>query len=261
MDNQDISHKQPRWEANPPHWVSTKGLTLLFNAPETCLVRSDAHELSRLHCDVSKEQTLTLFGVLYSGVASLKSIRSFSSKQSFCSVPLDAYHVTALSLYNEEDTHLLSARARNEGVACLRKQPGCEKEEFPKLINCVAESDLVKRRFSVEYEYERFSLLSTALVARLRPTPESLGEHRLLEDAREALSSRLHELFGVPISSEFNPHVTIGYFVSREAKESFAPFLEQAQVMGDGIRSRVSFSSVGLYTYSDMAHFFRVPLP
>ena len=261
MDNQDIRHQQSRLEGTPPHWVPIRGLTLLLDTPDVCLVADEANGLRRLHCDVSREAKLALFNILYGGVADSEIIRLFAGKQNFCIVPSAAYHVTALGLFSEENVHLLSARVRNAAVACLREQPGCERREFQELIDCIMESGLVTQQFSVEYEYDSFALFSTALVARLRPTLVSLEAHQSLEHARNALSSQLHERFGLPISAKLDPHVTIGYFTSLEERESFSPFLEHIQAVGSGIRSRVSFSSVSLYSYSDVTHFFRVPLP
>lgn len=260
MDNEHLEHHRSQEEGNPSRLVPIRGLTLLLDAPDSCLVNDEVNELRRLHCDVSRVAELSLFNDLYGGIVGSEATHSFSDKLIFSLIPPAAYHVTVLSLFNDKNVHMLSARVRDAGAACLRERPGCEKREFSELFSCIAESDLIKQHFPVEYEYDSLDLFSTALVARLRPALVSFDAHQSLERAREALSVQLHERFGLPIPAALDPHITIGYFASVKAKESFSPFLEQAQVVGRDIRSMVSFSSVGIYTFSDMANFSKISL-
>jgi len=257
MDDKDITRNKARWRGNPPQWLPIRGLSLLFDAPDECLVEDKVTGLRQLRCDTAGIQSGNLYAALYETVTRMETISSLRARGIFCLVPPPAYHVTVLSLFNETNVSRLSTDIQGAAVAGLHGKLGREKEALPELIDYIIGSDLVKQKLSVQYEYDKFSLFSTALVARLRPTPGSLETHTALVNARDTVAQELHQRFGIPLAAHFDPHITIGYFAS-ETHDLPTPLLGQMESECAEISSAVSFDSIGMYTYSDMAHFFRI---
>jgi hypothetical protein len=228
-----------------PRWAPFAGFSLLFDNPGSAAARSPER---------------TLYAQLDAAIGKIGR-DALSRDFLLCPLPLSSYHVTVWDGINAENLSSVSDPLRAEWAAYLRgiPQPMCPE---PASMKVVRDSALAHGpRMPIKFRFEDLAVWGhQALVARLLPADEASAA-RLAElcVAREELNAAALRSLGVCASSRYAPHVTLGYFANEAGGQRCAARLMDlnTQFQPQLADATITFLSVGVYVFPDMANFFR----
>lgn len=164
---------------------------------------------------------------------------------------------------NVDNISSVCAAVRSDWTAFLQGIPDSLRTP-PGSMAVVSESGLVKNSFGpISFRFEKLTIWGNGvLVARLRSADEAC-ETRLrdLSAARTKLCEAAKRELGVSPSRSYSPHVSLGYFANQEHGQ-----LAHAQIKDWTERFRanlatsvITYASLDIYSFTDMASFFKLP--
>lgn len=249
-----ITITNPKVAGFVPRWARFRGFSLLFDG--NLIPAGPRLDLAN---DVDADSSLDFYRGLRDGLAALDP-DLLTATYLFCPLPPPSYHVTVWDGGNDGNIAQVHGDRRPELEQLLAGLPDSLLRPNA-LIDRAAASPLVTHPdWDVTLRFDRLNLWGNAvLVARLAPTEESASALEALAEERRRLSQGFRAEFGIAPSDRYSPHVSLGYFASREAAQLATPCLEGwDRVMAERMQGRtLSLKRVGVYGFTDMATFFK----
>ena len=241
-----------------PRWAPFAGFSVLFDNPGDSLAMDGG--LSRVACAPAVGGPLDLYARIGEAMDKLDRdllIRTYL----FCPLPPSSYHVTVWDGINVDNIGSVRPPVRSDWSEFLEGLPSTLTAP-PASMAVVTGSALKTWSGSISFQFEKLVLWGNqVLVARLRPT-EGTSEQSLvnLSSRRTELSEAAGHDLGCSFSRGYSPHVSLGYFANREhgqlAETRIEHWTERFRI---GLRdSIITYSSLDVYGFTDMASFFRV---
>jgi len=242
-----------------PRWAPFMGFSFLFDNPGQATERID--EFAKISGSCQFGSDLDLYAQLEATINELDRdllIRTFL----FCPVPAQSYHVTVWDGVNVENITSIPAAMQAEWATFLQGVPSSLRTP-PPVMDFITSSTLLKEL--IEPIHFRFGSLAVwgnqALVAQLCPLDEVSGARLTnLINARKALCNLSMQILRVSPSANYSPHVTLGYFANQEYGKLATTHLVEWSTLFDRnlAASVITFSSLDLYVFTDMANFFKL---
>jgi len=242
-----------------PRWAGFRGFSILFDPPSDCFLPMGP--CLGLACDVDADAALGFYKALRDSLARLNP-DVLTSAYLFCPLPPPSYHVTVWDGTNDGNQSFVVSDRRPALERLLAGLPDALAQPH-ELTAPVLASPLVRRRdWNIEFRFDHLAVRG-ALVARLSPTEASQEAFAALVEERHRLNVSFHEAFGIVAYEDYTPHVSLGYFASREGAQIARPclpdwtalFTERMQGL------TLSFGQASLYGFTDMATFFKAAGP
>jgi hypothetical protein len=246
-----ISITQTKIAGLVARWAWFPGFSLLFDAPSLFYHRDE--EVEALECDMADERLPGLFGCALAGLGR-RDPEAMLRTYGFCPLPASSYHITAFDVVNVGDLGRCLDREREGIVAVLERLPRAEAFDA-EILDAAREADLIAEPLT--FRFAELVQWGSVLAVRLAPEDdEALGR---FANKRAELSRHYAERYGVGASSAFTPHLSLGYFMNKEGAASARGQIEEwNRTMADAIGdANVTFESVSLHGFTDMATFFR----
>lgn len=233
-----ITH--PKIASLEPHWAPFPGFSLLFDnpdAPDLDLYRRLAAALGELDRDQSLRRHL------------------------LCPLPPASYHTTVWDGINAENLAEVTAALQPEWAAFMQGLPETLPSPPPSICT-VTKAPLMKQPAApIQFRFDRLCLWGDAvLVARLAPADDTSAA--CLDElcaARADLSGTARQTLGISAGPDYEPHVSLGYFANRtlgrQAQALLADWSAHFEARLSG--SVITYRSIGLYAFTDMANFFK----
>jgi hypothetical protein len=247
--------------------VDWRGFSLLIDPPIGSLVDHANTGIQRITCQPWSDHELGLFRAFGDALAEV-GLDSGVNHYTFFPLPTSSYHCTVWDGINEENLSLLSneeggntlSKARERYADFLLGLPGSVKSAPPDLIprdtfKGVIDSDPIRFRFA------GLSIWGdSVLVARLIPAGETSA--RILDricERRKQLDEQFAPL-GRPKSPDYNPHCSLGYFLTPQGARAAAANLPQWERI---FRRRtaghqLAAVSVSAYAFTSMETFLKI---
>ena len=236
-----------------PRWAPFPGFSLLFDPPESSFLRQDGLEI--LSGNWLEDSDGKLF---YLAAQSLQKLGTdyLLQKFGFCALPFPSYHVTAFDVANVGDLSRCREEIRESLTCTLDALPSCASVEAG-FLNLAAVSSIVAAKWDLSFGYGRLRRWGSVLAIEL--TPLQVSNFRAFCEARAVLSQSYEEKYGVGAEDSFTPHLSVGYFLNREASDLAASMMsEWDDLFRNAIgEATVEFQTASLYGFTDMATFFR----
>ena len=241
-----------------PRWASFAGFSMLFDNPGDSLTVDG--DLAKITCAPAAHGPLALYSGLEKALEELDRdllIRTYL----FCPLPPSSYHVTVWDGINVDNIWSVNPAVRSAWSAFLNGLAPSLKTP-PDSMEVVTRSALRNWSSSISFQFEKLTLWGNqVLVARLRPVEEA-SERSLtdLSALRKQLSETAGGKLGVNFSRSYSPHVTLGYFANQEHAQIAHARMEHwterftAKLRG----SIITYASLDIYGFPDMASFFKV---
>ncbi len=237
-----------------PRWAPFPGFSLLFDPPESSFLRQDGLEI--LNGNWLEDSDGKLF---YLAAQSLQKLGAdyLLQKFGFCALPFPSYHVTAFDVANVGDLSRCREEVRESLTHTLDALPSCSSFEA-EFLKLAAVSRLVAAKWDLSFGYGRLRRRGSVLAIELIPLQAS--NFGSFYEARAALSQNYREKYGFGAEASFSPHLSLGYFLNREAADLAAPMIgEWDDLFRNAIgEATVEFQTASLYGFTDMATFFRL---
>lgn len=250
ISNQKVAGVEPRW-------ADFRGYSLLFDNPGDSLTPSGA--LLNLDNQVDTDPELGFYRALNNSIVAIGRemlIRSYL----FCPLPPSSYHVTVWDGGNNANVADVVPIYRPQLEAQLKGLPSSLAQENP-LTDTVLKSSLACHDVEIVFHFDRLLKWgNSVLVAALKPSEETKVQLQRLTQLREGLSLEFLDLYALKGSLRYSPHVSLGYFANQESAQQATPCIEEwsTKVREQVGEQRLSFRSLSLYGFTDMAHFFKV---
>jgi hypothetical protein len=178
----------------------------------------------------------------------------------FCPLPPPSYHVTVLDGLNEANLQQVNMQHRQAIDDFLKNLP----DSFlmnKRFITFIEDSLLIKRKnWNISFKLDRLANWGNqSVVATLLPVDADSANYAIFIKERSILAETFGNEFGINVSTDFYPHLTLGYFANAQLAESFTPKItEWTNALKDqAAEQTITFNSVSLYGFMDMATFFR----
>lgn len=233
-----ITH--PKITSLEPRWAPFPGFSLLFDNPDASgldLYRRLAAALAELDRDQSLRRLL------------------------LCPLPPASYHTTVWDGINTENLAEVTAALQPEWTAFLQGLPETLPSPPPSICPVTEAPLMTQPAAPIRFRFDRLCLWGDAvLVARLAPA-DGTSAARLNElcAARADLSSTARQTLGISAGPDYEPHVSLGYFANRtlgqQAQASLTDWSAHFEAHLSG--SMITYTSIGLYAFTDMANFFK----
>ena len=249
ISNQKIAGFEPRW-------ADFRGYSLLFDNPGDSLMSSGA--LLNLDNQIETEPALGFYRALNASLLVIGR-EMLTRSYLFCPLPPASYHVTVWDGGNDANVAAVVPPYRADMEAQLKHLPPSLAQQNP-LTDLVGTSSLAAYKAELTFRFDRLVKWgNSVLVARLMPSEETQAQFQELVALRSLLSAEFAALTGLNPSKQYTPHVSLGYFANQEAAQQATPCVEE---WSEKVREHVGnqclrFCSVGLYGFTDMAHFFK----
>ncbi len=240
-----VTITQPKVAGLEPRWAPFAGFSLLFDNPASGAVQFPER---------------TLYGLLDTTIGQIGRV-ALTGDFLFCPLPLSSYHVTVWDGINAENVASVLDALRAEWAEYLLGIPHPVRRA-PASMALVRESALAHGPgVPIRFRFRDLAVWGhQALVARLLPDDEasaaSLAE---LCVARQELNTAALRTLGVCPSGRYSPHVTLGYFANEAGGQRCAARLMDLNTQSQPhlAGATITFSSIGVYAFPDMANFFR----
>lgn len=246
----------PKVAGSAPRWSRWPGFTVLFDNPGHGLVPQADRPM--LRAEVDHDPALGLYRALRGALADLDPAL-LTATFGFCPLPPHSYHVTVWDGVNPNNLDRVVADERTGLAGLIAAMPDGRDHDHPALTTILA-SPLVTTAWPIAMRYARLTLWDhSALVAEVAPA-DAASAKRLEElvALRRALSAHFRARYGIAPGDDYRPHITLGYFASREGAQLALP---QVAAWEEHFAPRVTgqtiaFSRASLYGFTDMATFF-----
>ena len=242
-----------------PRWAGFRGFSILLDNPSDCL--TPAGPCQTLACDVEGDAALGFYKSLRDSLACLDPDLLMAAYL-FCPLPPPSYHVTVWDGANDGNKPLALGDRRPVLEQLLTGLPDALTQ--PQEMTALAQaSPLVQQQdWDIEFRFSHLSIRG-ALIARLSPTDSSQEVFAEFVKERRRLNDSFHESFGIAAYEDYTPHVSLGYFASREGAQMARPCLRDWNALfAERMQGlTLTFQKASLYGFTDMATFFKATDP
>jgi hypothetical protein len=204
---------------------------------------------------VANDPSLALFSLAAQGVSDLNLDRLLQT-YGFCALPFSSYHVTAFDVVNRADLERCRAELRDPLKATLDDLLAAEAFEAELLVPAKS-SELATRDWNLTFGYGALRNWGSVVAIELLPL-EPDWFYEFLE-VRSVLQQHYQDAYSVGGGEFFTPHLSLGYFMNREGSELASGRMgDWNDRLRESIGSTtITFSTVSLYGFTDMATFFK----
>jgi len=241
-----------------PRWAPFGGFSMLFDNPGDSLTPDG--DLLRVSCAPAAGSPLNLYAKIEKALDKLGRdllLRTYL----FCPLPASSYHVTVWDGVNVDNIGTLNPGVRSDWSRFLDGLPTSLKAP-PASMAVVTRSALKGWSGSISFHFDKLTLWGNqVLVARLRPADETSKQNlKHLSSARKELYETAVRKLGSGFSRSYSPHISLGYFANKEHGQVASGRVEHwtkkfTKRLEDSI---VTYSSLDIYGFTDMATFFKV---
>ena len=242
-----------------PLWSEFRGFSLLFDNPSDSLsLRGDG--AAQVDCNVERDAELGLYKALADGLAQLGSSELLNNYL-FCPLPVPSYHVTVWDGINDANVAYVVPERRQRCGELLQKLP----HSLPELaaFQEIAESPLLTTKdWGIRLKVKQIeNWIGVSICAKLVPADDHSAESfNHLAACRNQLSEVFEQAFGVRPSSQFVPHITLGYFANQSIAYKIDHLLGRWNALHHEIAAELTltFNTISLYGFTDMATFIKM---
>jgi hypothetical protein len=232
-----------------------KGYSLVFDNPDEVYAQRDG--LLHVHCAGTGNPAF--YKKLFESL-SVINIERLRTRFSLCPLPPESAHCTCFDGHNPDNLDRVDLAHRGRIEQFIDALPDSMRGAVDTLPEFYT-SALASEEWRIDFVFDEMTIWGgTAFVAKLKAADDQ-SQQRLteLEAARTALSTQGPGL-GLR-SGRFNPHVSIAYFadpaLGELAKMQLPDWTARfTRHIGD---TRLSFRTVSLHAFTDMATYFKLP--
>lgn len=248
-----------------PRWAEFRGLSLLFDNPfpddDLGLSFDYIHASLRIRCSMYNPR-LRFYKALKAALDEI-GVDLLTNRYLFCPLPPESYHVTAWDGVNYDNIDKVHEDKRLEFESFLGCLPYSidRNTEFTRKIR---NSSLATATDRISFKFEKLTRWTKVLVARLEPADEESNDaFKRIAKERLDLNKSFKKDFGVRTSyPDFSPHVSLGYFTNSKKAKLAGPRVnswtkEFNKALKKADYPTISFESISLYGFTDMATFFK----
>ena len=241
-----------------PRWAPFAGFSLLFDNPGNSLVVEGG--ISRISAAPTPNGALGLYTGLAKAIEDLDR-ECLRETYLFCPLPANSYHVTVWDGVNADNISSLNPAVYSDWSQFLS---GLERSLMtpPVSMSVVAHANLRKWIGNITFRFDKLTLWGNkVLVARLIPADEASNNSlQALLTCRGSLSEAAQREIGIKISETYSPHISLGYFANAEYANAANTYVEEwtKQVKAKLTQVSISFTTLDIYGFTDMANFFKV---
>lgn len=239
----------PRIATLAPTWASFRGFTLLFDNPGH---HFRAHDGDRV---LTTDPDTDFYNALRTALDTIDSERQ-TAEFGLCWLPADTYHVTAWDGINDANVADVVPQYSDQAKEFLTGLPHSLRVPTP--FTSFAEQHLCDWQRPLTFRFESLvNWRNHVLGAQLCPVTASRVNFAAFEARRTILNDAFHAEFGTQASSEYGPHVTLGYFANEEdAQRSHERLAAWQSVFVHQLHGHVlRFQQISLYGFTDLTHF------
>lgn len=241
-----------------PLWASFRGFSLLFNNPGEALKRDGEEDGNVLRlCNTITPIKMRLYKELAEALRQVGG-QLLTVIHLFCPLPPCSYHVTVLDGVNDDNLSKVNAQHHSALSACLLSLP----HSLRPLLSClgpITSHPLLSTREPIKLQFDKLDIWGNqVLVACLAPTLDSVDSFNVLQTERTELADIL-QTYGIESFKLYSPHVSLGYFANQECGQHAMASLRHWTHQFRSImqHTTITFDSVALYGFTDMASYFR----
>lgn len=238
-----------------PTWAEFRGWTVLFDNPSQPIPREHPVPLS---ADPRRDDE-----VLYRHLAGLASeLESHFAEFPTAWLPPSTYHVTLMDGLSAPHVGRAAGGVAERLARTFAAMPaaltGRDELLFGAQRQLEAASSLAG---PVVLQFERVRCRGHAILADLRPDPASAAVWDHLIVRRAELFRALERATGLKLATDLHPHVSLGYFASRDDATRYGGEVTAYAEQHAGTPPPISFVSAGLYGFTSMVDYWRAPEP
>ncbi len=246
-----------------PLWAELHGFSLLFDNPGPCLI-PQPNGMQLLHNEPLTVPGHRFFGLMVQQLERL-GLPHLMNAYGFCPLPPPSYHVTVWDGLSQLRLPEMEPSMQTQMGSFLQQLPDSLASRQAFMEEVKPGALLAREGWEISFVFSHLSSRTGGgLAAVLRPANDT-SAHLLqqLRTGRQRLSQAFSHSLQFPHDPDvYVPHVTLGYFLNRELSGRLSAHVELAQwsrQLGEALEgSSLTFTSVGLYAYTSMAHFFRL---
>jgi len=242
-----------------PIWAKFHGFSLLFDNPGTSFSPLKVRPVFQQIACKRSEPALDFYHSLSDA---LQASEQIVSTYLLCLLPPSSYHVTVCDGLNDGNTSDVAPQCRLNADDFIRTLPEsldtlsdftCDPQGTPLHIDMNAPLTFA---FAGLRKWGNSSLVATLQPANTHAQKEL--EH--IVHARAGLLRAYQERFALCTANmDYLPHVSLGYFANQEHAELATPQIDrwEEHFRQQTAGKTITFSSISLYGFIDMATFFR----
>ena len=253
-----ITITNPKIAGFEPIWAKFNGFSLLFDNADNHLMPM-AKDLRKLDFALESNPDLRLFKMLADTVNSVGQ-QLLIHTYLFCPLPPSSYHVTVLDGLNEGNLHQVNDKHRPAIDDFLKNLP----DSFltNKRFNSIVEESLLLNRKDWNIQFKLDRLLNwgnQSVVASLLPVAPYSANYAAFVEEHRILAGKIRNEFGIHVSSDFYPHLTLGYFGNAQLAKIFTSQISEwtSFLKNEMAECTIAFNSISLYGFTDMITFFK----
>ncbi len=243
-----------------PRWAPFSGFSLVFDNPGVSTAPTG--NLLKIDCLSESGGPLDLYFRFEETINKLGRdllIRTYL----FCPLPASSYHVTVWDGVNVDNISSVCATVRSDWTAFLQGIPDSLLTP-PGSMVVITESDLAKNSYgTISFRFEKLIIWSNQVLAARLSAADEVSETRLrdLSSARTKLCEAARRELGVSPSRSYSPHVSLGYFANQEHGQLAHVHVKDwtEQFRSSLTRSVITYASLDIYAFTDMANFLKLP--
>ncbi|MBR9812307.1 hypothetical protein GYB61_00445 [bacterium] len=242
-------------------WAPHAGFTLLFDNPDIADggLRDDGHG-QLLTCRYDKHADQALYGALAAWMQAQNPAK-LRRDLGFCAMPPSTYHVTAWDGLNVAVLPKANAETQSAMQPWFDDLPVAAP---PDAVTSVRSTQAaLNAMLPIRFAFDALrSSTGVGIVADLKPADAEQAERFAAFQAQRLARAEQHEAdWGWAYTTPLEPHITLGYFPNADCGRAV-----EAQMLrwDDELRSTLDgltleFTQIGLYSFTDMVRFYRVP--
>ena len=246
-----------------PVWAGLHGFSLLFDNPGPCLIPQPSG-MQLLHNEPLTAPGHRFFRLLVEQLEGL-GLPHLMNAYGFCPLPPPSYHVTVWDGLSQLRLPEMEPSMQSRMGSFLQQLPDSLASRQAFMEEVKPGALLARDAWEISFVFSHLSSRNGGgLAAVLRPANDASAH--LLQQLRTG-RQRLSRAFSQSLQFHHDPdeyitHVTLGYFLNRELSGRLSAHVELAHWSRQFEKAlegcTLTFTSVGLYAYTSMAHFFRL---
>jgi hypothetical protein len=239
-------------------WAPFRGFSLLFDNPDQ-EQKDKKGKFRKLDSNVDGNPNLRFYQRLRNALYEL-DMQWLVNETSFCPLPPSTYHITVWDGLNDGNHDQVQPIFQKDLSSFFSHLPGSMKEGEHFLEPVYKSALLGSEGPSITCRFGQIvNWGNTVIVCRPDILPEGSKVYDWITEERKGLSDIYLERFGIPMANNWFPHITLGYFANQPAASQT---MSKIDSWSDQIKERmegltISYNQIGLYSFTDMATFFR----
>ncbi len=221
------------------NWMPYAGWTILFDA-------EGGRPFDATPCDEHSSQLAGVTGPM---------ARTLGASKPDCVavLPISTHHITVC---DGVDPAMFARSPRSRHHRSLRTG---DIDRFPRGLRTSIATLLETASSTLDLEISGAELRNTAIVVEFDPTHACTDTFSSICTARADVLGILGDLLGLELGRPWRPHVTLGYLTDRDDHGSVRSVIAEIDAQASGVDDVVRMSGAGLYRFTSMIDFVRVP--